>query len=127
VGAALVEDPDHQACVAWFRTVRGPIVVPDLVIPEVCYLLAAGARTRVEADFLRSLTSGRLTVEHIGDGDITRVAELVETYADLGLGTVDTGVIAVAERLGATSLATLDRRHFTVVRPNYVAAFELFP
>ena len=106
---------------------QGPLVVPDLVIPEVCYLLARGAQARVEGDFLRSLVSGRLVVEHVGDVDIERTAELVETYADLGLGTVDASVIAVAERLGATIIATLDRRHFSVVRPAHVAAFELAP
>ena len=51
--------------------------------------------------------------------------ELVETYEDLGLGTVDASVIAAAERLGATIIATLDRRHFSVVRPSHVFAFEL--
>lgn len=102
-------------------------MVPDLVIPEVSYLLAAGARTRVEAEFLRSLTSGHPAVEHVGDEDLERAAELVETYADLGLGTVDAAVVAIAERLGATKVATLDRRHFSVVRPAHVAGFELFP
>jgi uncharacterized protein len=36
-------------------------------------------------------------------------------------------VVALAERLGATTLATLDRRHFTVVRPAHVVAFALLP
>ena len=49
--------------------------------------------------------------------------ELVETYEDLGLGTVDASVIAVAERLGATIIATLDRRYFSVVRLSRVFAF----
>ena len=35
------------------------------MIPEVTYLLAAGARTSAEADFLRSLVSGPLVVEHV--------------------------------------------------------------
>ncbi|MGH9917869.1 MAG: type II toxin-antitoxin system VapC family toxin, partial [Nitrososphaerales archaeon] len=51
----------------------------------------------------------------------------VETYADLGLGTVDATVVAIAERLAVAQIATLDRRHFTVVRPAHVAAFELLP
>jgi hypothetical protein len=42
------------------------------------------------------------------------MAELMDTYADLPLGTV-----AAAERLGITKIATLDRRHFTVVRPTF--------
>jgi predicted nucleic acid-binding protein len=113
-------------CVAWFEQVREPLVVPDLVIPEVTYLLAAGARTRVEADFLRSLVSGQLAVEHVGGADLERAAELVETYADLALGTVD-AVVAIAERLDASKVATLDRRHFTVVRPTHVPSFELVP
>jgi predicted nucleic acid-binding protein len=48
-------------------------------------------------------------------------------YEDLGLGTVDASVIAVAERVGATIIATLDRRHFSVVRRSHVFAFELAP
>ncbi|MGD0255792.1 MAG: PIN domain-containing protein [Acidimicrobiales bacterium] len=127
VAAALLDDPDHEACVAWFEEVREPLVVPDLVIPEVTYLLAAGARTNVEADFLRSLVSGHLSVEHVDDTDLERAADLVETYADLGLGTVDAAIVAIAERLTATKIATLDRRHFSVVRPAHIAGFELLP
>ena len=55
------------------------------------------------------------------------MADLIDTYADLRLGTVDACVIATAERLGAAMIATLDRRHFTVVRPSHVDAFELVP
>jgi predicted nucleic acid-binding protein len=35
--------------------------------------------------------------------------------------------VAVAERLGATRIATLDHRHFRAVRPAHCAAFELLP
>jgi len=59
--------------------------------------------------------------------DLERMAELVETYADLPLGTVDASVVATAERLGQAEVATLDHRHFTVVRPKHVQAFTLLP
>jgi predicted nucleic acid-binding protein len=127
VASALVEDPDHESCTAWFRAVDAPLVVPDLVIPEVCYLLAQGAQTQVESGFLRSLVSGRLKVEHVVAADLERAAELVERYADLGLGAVDASVVSVAERLEATDIATLDHRHFRVVRPAHIAAFTLRP
>ena len=81
----------------------------------------------MEAEFLRSLVSGQLAIEHVGDVDLERAAELVETYSDLALGTVDASVVAIAERLGASKIATLDRRHFTVVRPTHVLSFELLP
>lgn len=56
---------------------------------------------------------------------MARIAQLVDTYADLGLGGVDASLVAVAERLGVLQIATLDRRHFTVVRPSQTEAFEL--
>jgi predicted nucleic acid-binding protein len=55
------------------------------------------------------------------------MVKLVAQYHDLPLGTVDASVIAAAERLGVTEIATVDRRHFSVVRPAHVIAFELVP
>jgi len=55
------------------------------------------------------------------------MADLVDQYADLPLGTTDAGVVAVAERLGLVEIATLDRRHFSVVRPRHASAFTLLP
>ncbi|PVC89468.1 hypothetical protein DBP19_20775 [Streptomyces sp. CS090A] len=43
------------------------------------------------------------------------------------LGAVDASVIAVAERYGVKRVATLDRRHFTVVKPRHVPALTLLP
>jgi predicted nucleic acid-binding protein len=40
------------------------------------------------------------------------MADLVRQYADFPLGTADASVITVAERLGATHVATIDHRHF---------------
>jgi uncharacterized protein len=51
----------------------------------------------------------------------------VAAYGDLPLGSVDASVVAAAERLRATTVATLDRRHFGVVRPAHTEAFELLP
>jgi uncharacterized protein len=65
--------------------------------------------------FLGDLASGALT------------AELVWDYRDLPLGRVDASVVAAAERLRITTIATLDRRHFTVVRSVNARAFELVP
>jgi uncharacterized protein len=36
-------------------------------------------------------------------------------------------VITLAERLGATRIATLNHRHFRVVRRRHADAFELLP
>jgi predicted nucleic acid-binding protein len=59
--------------------------------------------------------------------DWRRCSELIERHDDLGLGVVDSSIVAVAERLGASTIATLNHRDFAVVRPVHVAAFELLP
>ena len=54
--------------------------------------------------------------------------QLVRTYTDLGRtgpGATDASVIAVAERLEIPEIATIDRRHFSAVRPRGITAFTL--
>jgi uncharacterized protein len=55
------------------------------------------------------------------------MVELVAQYHDLPLGSVDASVVAAAERLGETEIATVDRRHFGVVRPMHAVAFDIRP
>jgi predicted nucleic acid-binding protein len=97
------------------------------VITEVAYLLATRLGVEPEVRFLGDLAGGAFTIEPVAVADWLRIAELVARYRDLPLGTVDASVIATAERLGVTAIATVDRRHFTVVRPAHVAAFDLLP
>lgn len=77
--------------------------------------------------FLGDLASGALVPEPVGAVDWLRMAELVWDYRDLPLGAVDASVVAAAERLQHAAIATLDRRHFNIVRPRHVPAFELLP
>lgn len=77
--------------------------------------------------FLADLAAGEFIVQPVAAGDWLRIAELVARYHDLPLGTVDASVVAAAERLGIDEIATLDHRHFTVVRPAHTAAWTLLP
>jgi predicted nucleic acid-binding protein len=97
-----------------------------LVITEVSYLLSTRLGTGAEIRFLGDLASGNLLPEPVMAVDWLRIAELVARYDDLPLGTVDASVVAAAERLDATEVATLDRWHFTVVRPTH-GPFQLLP
>lgn len=130
VAAALSNDSDHAACVALFTSLHKAgqdLVIPAPVVAEVGYLLAHEAGPRVESLFLRSLADGDFVAVDLTTADFARKADLVITYGDLPLGTTDASVVAVAERLKATDAATLDRRHFTVVRPNHSDALTLLP
>ena len=79
------------------------------------------------ASLLAKLTLGNLIIEPVHPSDWLRIAQLVEQYRDLPLGTVDASIVAAAERLGVSTIATLDRHHFSAVRPRHVEAFELLP
>jgi len=121
------DDRHHSASLELLETHPGPLVVPQLVIAEVTYLVGSRLGVEPEVRFLGDLASGSLAAEPVAAGDWLRIAELVARYADLRLGTVDASVVVAAERLGATEVATLDRRHFGVVRPRHVDAFTLLP
>ena len=94
---------------------------------EVVYLLGTRLGHDAEVRFLGDFAAGNLIPEHAAARDWLRIAELVHRYSDLPLGTVDSSVIAAAERLAITNVATLDRRHFTVVRPSHGIALTLLP
>lgn len=98
-----------------------------LVVTEVAYLLGTRLGPEPEVRFLGDLAAGALSVEPVAAADWLRIAELVWRYRDLPLGTVDAPLVAAAERLNADHIATLDHRHFTVVRPSHVPAFTLLP
>ena len=101
--------------------------MPVLVVAEVAYLLGSRLGAESEVRFLGALAAGRLLAEGVDAQDWLRIAELVARYRNLPLGTVDASVVAASERLGITTLLTLDRRHFGIVRPSHIRAFELLP
>lgn len=121
------DDHYHRAFLDLLLGHPGPLVVPALVITEVCYLLGTRLGAEAEVRFNGDLASGELTVEPAPAGDWLRIAELVYRYRDLSLGTVAASVVAAAERLRVTTILTLDRRHFSVVRPRHTPRFEILP
>ncbi len=125
--AADASDAHHDVCSKLFEDSAERLVVPVSVVIETSFLIERHLGAAAEATFLKSLVPAGLTVEHLTESDLERMAELVLGYADLPLGSVDASVIAIAERLRATTLFSLDRRHFTVVRPNHTDAFTLLP
>lgn len=101
--------------------------MPQLVVSEVAYLLETRLGAEAEVRFLGDLAEGNFITEPVQAADWLRIADLVSRYRDLPLGTVDASIIAAAERLNSKAIATLDHRHFSVVRPIHVEAFELYP
>ena len=127
VAAADRTDRHHTACAELLETATGPLVTTAMVIAETVYLLTRELGAHAEPAFYNAIINGTLTIEPLTTQDWQRIRELVERYNDLPLGGTDASLIAIAERLGATRVATLDRAHFSIVRPAHCDAFELLP
>jgi len=125
VAGANERDTHHQRCAEFLERHADEILVPAPVVVEVCQILASRRGTRSEALFLMALGRAELRVVDLATTDYERAVELVQQYSNLPLGAVDAFVIAVAERIGATEIATLDHRHFAIVQPKHVTAFTL--
>jgi predicted nucleic acid-binding protein len=120
-----VTDPDHERCGALLQTASEPRVVPAYVLVEVEYLLRRWPQAF--QGLLSQFAEDRLRLLELPVRWLLRAGELLEQYRDLGLGLVDTTVVAATEMLDEPKLATLDHRHFSVVRPAHVAALTLLP
>jgi hypothetical protein len=101
------------------------LYIPAMVAAEVTYMVGTRIGPEAEAVFLESLSVFR--VEAPEPEDWPRIAELVRRYHNFPLGGTDASVIALAERLRTDLVITLDRRHFTAVRPRHCTAFRLLP
>ncbi len=130
VAAALADDTNHRQCVDLLTSLHlnpEPMLIPSLVVTEVCYLLEREGGPPAEAGFLHGLADEDFTVADLEPADYRRTEELVIQYADMPVGAVDASIVALAERLNIVEVATLDRRHFSVVRPRHIGALHLLP
>ncbi|HEX5436828.1 MAG TPA: hypothetical protein VFW98_06700 [Gemmatimonadaceae bacterium] len=81
------------------------------MLPEVDYLLLKHVGPKLELAFARDLADGCFPVEWGSGTDLYRAREPCDRYRALRLGIVDAVVMAMAERLRAQAIATLDVRH----------------
>jgi hypothetical protein len=84
----------------------GPLVTTTLVMTESGWLIDRQLGPASEAALYESAAAGEIADQHLGGVDSSR--------------------IAIAERLGASSIGTLDRRNFGIVRPQHITGFEHF-
>lgn len=120
-------DPDHERCAALLSEAREDLIVPSLVLAELDYWCHARLGARAWISFLEDLLAGAYRLEACTSADLTRSLELQRQYSDQDLGVVDASVLALAERLRERKLATLDHRHFRMLRPAHVDALRLLP
>ena len=117
----------HQACTAVLLDHRDDLAAPVPVIAETSWLILDRLGPAAQRDFLQLVVTGRLNAVDLDAADWQRCVELTDRYADLRLDLMDASIVAIAERAATTTIATLNHRDFTVVRPRHCEAFELIP
>jgi predicted nucleic acid-binding protein len=76
---------------------------------------------------LGNIQEGTYSVADLEPEDYERSQGVCDRYADSDIGFVDAAVLAIVERINEPKLATLDRRHFGLMRPRHVDSLRLLP
>jgi len=125
--AAIDQSDDlHAACAAALRDEINPLL-PDVVLPELAYMVLRDLGHSVLAPFLRAVANGELATVQMTLEDLERATGILEKYADSRVDFVDCVIVAMAERLKINRVLTVDRRHFALFRPSRCAFFEIVP
>lgn len=123
-------DTHHVRCRDWILGNDETLLVPPTVVAESCYLIDRGLGPEAEAAFLDDVGTDddhAYQLVSLVDADLRRMAQLVRQYADRHLGGTDASIVAVCERLGVETVATLNRRDFDNVRPAHRQALTVVP
>jgi predicted nucleic acid-binding protein len=88
------------------------LILPAPVIPEVDHLLGQRLGAKSRLTFYAGIVEGYYLVVDLPKEAYARVADLNRRFDDLELGFVDAAIVALAEAIGLSRVATTDRRHF---------------
>ena len=117
----------HAACRKLIEDSDEPLVIPSPVLVEIDYLIERSLHPAAMVTLLADIEAGAYLVEDVAPADYQRIRQLCDRYADSDIGFVDAAVLAIVERLNEPKLATLDHRHFAVMRPRHQDSLELLP
>lgn len=120
-------EPDHRMVSALIEVATEPLVVSPYVIAEVDYLVGTRVGVDAAALVLRELAGGAWELPTFSADDLVSAASLMEKYRDHSIGLADASNVVLAARYRTRTIATLDRRHFAVLRPLTGGHFRIVP
>ncbi len=122
----------HEAARSLLEELRADssvrLLVSPFVLAEVDYLVSSRLRRPdVALAVLRDVVRGAYRLEPFGAEDLDWAADVMERYADMGVGLTDAANVVLAERYNTLNLLTLDERHFRALRTLRGTPFALLP
>jgi len=119
------DDKHHERCRAALRSLNEPMVSVWPPVTEAMYLL--GFSAEAQQTLLEFIERGALSILPLGLEDAPRMRELMRKYEDLPMDFADAALVRAAEREKIRRIFTLDRRDFSIYRPDRLGSFEILP
>jgi predicted nucleic acid-binding protein len=123
---AFRKDARHGQASEFLRQFDDVQIVPAPILTEVFYLTSVRV-SYVHAVEMFTFIQRAFQIEALTVSDMIRMEAIMRDYASAELDFADTAIMAVAERLNVTRVATFDRRDFSIFRPAHCEYLELLP
>lgn len=120
-------DPDHARCADLLANTTEDLVIPSPVMVEVDYWCRKLLGPEALEVLVEDIGAGAYRWFELDTGTMRRAVEMTIRYRDLDLGYVDAAVVATCEALDEDKVVSLDRRHFSVVRPVHRPSLRVLP
>ena len=105
----------------------GPFIASPYVVAELDYIVVTRRGIDAEIAMLEELSSDAWKLATFDASAIASARQIVERYRDQRIGLTDASLSILADVYHTSSILTLDRRHFSVIRSASGKAFQLLP
>jgi predicted nucleic acid-binding protein len=126
-GALDTSDHDHPACRDLLEDANEILVIPSFVLVELDYWVRKFAPPDVWLAFCEDIAGGAYSVFSPDSSHLVQMGKLQVKYSSLPLDVTDACVFVTCEALGEQKVATLDHRHFSILRTERGEALGLLP
>lgn len=126
---AAIDDrqEDHAPVREFLESVRDLLIISPFVLAELDYMVMTRLGQAREVALLREVARGAYVLEPFSSGDVSDAIEVIEDYADLGVGLADASNVVLSRRYETNDLLTLDERHFRTLRGHRSRPFRILP
>ena len=119
------DDNHHERCKAALRSLDEPMASVWPPVTEAMYLL--GFSPQAQQALWELIERGALTLLPLELADVPRMRALMEKYEDLPMDFANAALVRAAERERIHRIFTLDRRDFSIYRPDRIGGFDIVP
>lgn len=120
-------EPEHEPCRSVLLSEPGRRLLSPFVLGEVDYLLGRELGLAMQLALLDQVARGVYELVPFAGGDVAEAMQVLERYADLGVGLADASIVVLADRYGTDRVLTLNERHFRVLQTLAGPPFTLLP